>query len=61
MRRLSCYGIRSSADTILPVQPGTVAQPRRSADRLDQHRAPAALIVWAGLLGYPHSGNVVPD
>ena len=60
MRCLFGYGIRSPADTTLPVQPGPVAAPA-IADRLDQHQAPAALIVWVGLLGYRRSGNVVPD
>lgn len=61
MRCLPGFGIRSSAGTTLPVQPGTVAQLQRSQTASISIRPPAALIVWVGLPGYRHSGKLVPD
>ena len=59
MRCLSGYGMRGRHDLAGPAGYGRPAP--AIADRLDQHQAPAALIVWVGLPGYRHSGNVVPD
>ncbi len=60
MRCLSGYGMRSSADTTLPVQPVRSPQLQRSQTASISIR-PRPLIVWVGLLGYRRSGNVVPD